>query len=332
MLMAIAFPSVLLAQGLSDQERAEGFVSMFNGQDFSGWQFSGGGYGLPELPANWKVEDGLIKLSGGGNPHLGSQWDYEDFDMRFEWRAPQDRYNSGFFIRSNRKVGNNQINLAKGGEGRFFGGKMTGGPAVPDLQKPAGEWNEWRVLVVGDKVSFFCNGKQAWEGTEFASPRGHIGLQAEGAALEFRNLRIKELGSENLGDLKRWTNQGQHWKAEGDALVSDGQKQPLVSLKDTYADVVLRLEWRDAKGAGGQVTLLGSDGREAVSLAAVADAANPAGQWNYFELRRMGDMGQAWINGKTLEGKLGTGGSAISITDAGTPLELRNIRIKELSK
>ena len=97
-----------------------GFVPMFNGQDFSGWQF-GGSYGLPEkLPANWKVESNVIKLSGGGRPNLGSQWDYEDFDMRFQWRAMRAKYNSGFYIRSRRKVGNNQINLAKGGEGRFL--------------------------------------------------------------------------------------------------------------------------------------------------------------------------------------------------------------------
>ena len=33
----------------------------------------------------------------------------------------------------------------------FIGGKVDGAKEVPKLQKPAGEWNEWRVLVVGDK-------------------------------------------------------------------------------------------------------------------------------------------------------------------------------------
>jgi hypothetical protein len=68
-----------------------------------------------------------------------------------------------------------------------------GAKAVPDLQSPAGEWNEWRVLVVGDKVTFWCNGKLAWEATGLAPKEGHIGLQAEGAPLEFRNLRIREI-------------------------------------------------------------------------------------------------------------------------------------------
>ncbi len=167
-----------------------GFVPMFNGKDFSGWQFDQK-WALPDpRPENWSVADGVIRLSGGGRPHLGSQWDYEDFDMRFQWRALREKYNSGFYIRSNRKVGNNQINLAKGAEGRFFGGKMTGGKAVPELQKPAMEWNDWRVRIEGDQGRFWGNGKLAWEGTEVASKTGHIGLQAERAPLECRRFPI----------------------------------------------------------------------------------------------------------------------------------------------
>ena len=78
-LASIGILTILLSMpAAADEFTVEpGFVSMFNGQDFSGWQFDQS-YALPEkLPANWKVEDGLIKLSGGGRPHLGSQWDYE---------------------------------------------------------------------------------------------------------------------------------------------------------------------------------------------------------------------------------------------------------------
>ena len=178
---------------LSKAEKDAGFVSMFNGKDFTGWQFDGQESPPKTLPDNWKVEDGLIKLSGGGKPHLGSEKAYADFEMKFEWRAVKDKYNSGFFIRSGKKVGANQLNLAKGSEGAFINGKLTGGMPVPKLQKPAGEWNEWRVLVVGDKVTFWCNGELAWEGTGIQPKEGHIGLQAEGAALEFRKLRIREV-------------------------------------------------------------------------------------------------------------------------------------------
>jgi hypothetical protein len=72
-------------------------------------------------------------------------------------------------------------------------GKGVGGDAVPQLQKPAGEWNEWRIIIEGDKASFWCNGQKAWDATNLVPERGYVGLQAEGAAMEFRNLRIREL-------------------------------------------------------------------------------------------------------------------------------------------
>lgn len=195
----LLFVGVAIADGtadinsLSKEDKDAGFVSMFNGKDFTGWQFDGQESPLKTLPDNWKVEDGLIKLSGGGKPHLGSEKSYGDFEMKFEWRSVKDKYNSGFFIRSGKKVGANQLNLAKGSEGAFINGKLTGSMPVPKLQKLAGEWNEWRVLVVGDKVTFWCNGELAWEGTGLQPKEGHIGLQAEGAALEFRKLRIREV-------------------------------------------------------------------------------------------------------------------------------------------
>lgn len=178
---------------LTVEEQAAGFVPMFNGKDFTGWQFDGGESPPRELPPNWKVADGVIRLSGGGRPNLGTDKSYSDFEMKFEWRSLQEKYNSGFFIRTTRKVGTNQLNLAKGSEGAFIGGKITGAKPVPMLQKPPREWNEWRVLVVGDKVTFWCNGQLAWEGTGLAAKEGHIGLQAEGAAMEFRKLRIREV-------------------------------------------------------------------------------------------------------------------------------------------
>jgi sugar lactone lactonase YvrE len=173
--------------------KEEGFEFLFNGRDFTGWRFSGGKEdGAAEAP-NWKVEDGVIRLSGGGSPHLATEREYADFELRFEWRALRDKYNSGLFLRSGRKVGANQINLAKGAEGGFIGGKVEGAKTVPELQNPVGLWNEWRVLVRGERLTFWCNGQKAWEATGIKPAKGYIGLQAEGAPMEFRNLRIREI-------------------------------------------------------------------------------------------------------------------------------------------
>ena len=57
------------AQKLSPEEEKEGFISLFNGRDFSGWRVNDSA----SKADNWKVENGVIKLSGGGKPHLASK-------------------------------------------------------------------------------------------------------------------------------------------------------------------------------------------------------------------------------------------------------------------
>ena len=170
----------------------DGFTSLFNERDFDGWRFSGQKAG-DARPENWKVKDGVISLSGGAKPHLVTVKAFTDFEMKFEWRALKDKFNSGFYIRCKPDTGNNQVRVDKGFEGAFLGGKIVGAKAVPEMQRAIGEWNAWRVLVKGDKVTLWCNGKLAWEGSGLVPDSGHIGLQAEGAPLEFRNLQLREL-------------------------------------------------------------------------------------------------------------------------------------------
>lgn len=324
-----------------------GFVPMFNGQDFSGWQFDQK-WQLPDpAPQNWKVEDGVIRLTGGGQPNLGSQWDYEDFDMRFQWRARRDKYNSGFYIRSNRRVGNNQINLAKGGEGRFFGGKMKGGKQVPELQKPAMEWNDWRVRVVGDTVKFWCNGKLAWEGTEFQSARGHIGLQAEGAPIDFRNLRVQELGVESLSDASKWAKpDATQWKSGsyGTIFTPDGTAR--VKGRRDFQNYALRLEWNSPKGTACELGLINGTRLTAVRLAdsngqfveghPPQTVVNGPGEWNYLQAAVNNGRLNVTQNGKLVvkehdisKGQLVDGGFLIiRVQEPG--MQFRNIRVKAI--
>jgi hypothetical protein len=192
--LAFFMNSMARSQEVNEAEKKEGFVSLFNGKDFTGWHFGADAGPPAKLPSNWKVEDGVIKLAGGSSPHLGSQSDYGDFELRLQWRALREKYNSGLYIRSTRSVGTNQINLAQGAEGGVIGNQgAKGAKIVPKLQKPVKQWNDWRVRAVGDKVTFWCNGELAWEATNFKPARGYIGLQAEGAPMEFRNIRIREL-------------------------------------------------------------------------------------------------------------------------------------------
>jgi hypothetical protein len=338
------------AQKLSDEEVKEGFVSLFNGKDWSGWQF-GGGYSLPEkVPSNWSIGDGHIKLSGGGAPHLGTQWDYDDFEFRLEWRAvkPNANYNSGVYIRSGRKVNANQLNLAKGGEGGPVGLKAKGAKAVPKLQKPAGEWNEWKVRVVGDKITLWCNGELGFEATDFATLKpGYLGLQAEGAAMEFRNLRVKEIGWKALTEWGAVRTVG--WARDGDAVVSKAATVTPMVCRSQPKVHILRVEWKASKEAEGAVSLMNlgdkgtllltKDNPKGAGLGGVSlvKDSNPPGQWNYLEIRLEGDKATVWQNGKTVAenvtvGNLQALGTAVELHADTGGMGFRNIRVKETAK
>jgi hypothetical protein len=169
-----------------------GFESLFNGRDFTGWRFSLQKTGDP-WPENWKIKDGVIYLTGAMRPSLVTTREFGDFEVKFEWRALTPKFNSGFYIRSRPDAGSNQIRVDRNFEGAFLAGTINGARPMPTLQRAVGEWNEWRVLVKGTAVTLWCNGKLAWEATGLAPARGHIGLQAEGSPMEFRNLQVREL-------------------------------------------------------------------------------------------------------------------------------------------
>lgn len=326
--MLILSPAALRAQ--TPDELKDGFVSMFNGKDFSGWRF-GAGSAFLQAPKNWSVEDGMIKLSGGGSPHLASQWDYEDFDMRFQWKALKKGYNGGFYVRSGRNVGSNQINLAEKAAGNLMGNK--GGPGVPQLQKPPGEWNEWRVLAVGDRLTLWCNGEKAWAVTGFKPARGYLGQQAEGAAIDFKDFRIKELGYTRLDKLQAWQDTA-GWNQGGeaplvnvvltDALIADAKSKPLVYAK-TPAQFTLRLEYiGDAALQRGGKTLF------ALADTDVKKYVNPLPQWNYLEIALKANKLRITINGNALAAMRDVPGNAgdLALAPSG-PLALRNVRIRE---
>lgn len=334
LLAALAQPAS--AQTVSEDEAREGFISLFNGKDWTGLQF-GGGYGLPaKVGANWLVKDGVIHITGGGGPHVGTQWDYDDFEFRLQWRAvkPTGGYNSGVYVRSGRKVGANQLNLAKGGEAVPVGFKLANAKKVTDLLKPQGEWNEWKIRCVGEKITLWCNDKLAWEADDFKAKKGHLGVQAEGAAMEFRNLRIQEIGWLNLNQAAAWKDfNAAGWKRVDDAVTA-GDK-PLTTARGDFKDYVLRLEWKAGAEDKGKIALRGA-GSFAVGLAQPKDAKNkwvinPVGEWNYLEVTMKDGKATIWNNGSVVEKEIalpsGTPPTG-PIELGGAGMQFRNIRVK----
>jgi hypothetical protein len=163
-------------QGTAAGDAEAGFRPLFDGKSFAGWRVN------DNTPKSWKIENGLLKLTGGSS-HLFTKDEFDDFVVRFAWRPEKKGYNSGFLLRGR------QIQIAQGSAGMLFGSQTA--KAVPRLHKQPGEWNEWEVTCIGSKLSLKVNGTLAWEIDDFKPRRGPVGIEAEGHAIDFRDLRIK---------------------------------------------------------------------------------------------------------------------------------------------
>ena len=213
--LAVLFAASLVGQA-KDNTPPEGFTALFNGKDLTGWQ------GLVELPKrdkdpekyaaqvkaanekylpHWTVKDGVINYDGKGQS-LQTVKDYGDVELWVDWKIGP-KGDSGIYLRGNPQV---QIwDPAKWPEGS--GGLYNNRPPHPSkplkcADKPIGEWNHFRIIMKGDRVTVWLNEvlvvddtplDNYWNKNEPLPAKGPIELQHHGDHLEFKNIYIKEL-------------------------------------------------------------------------------------------------------------------------------------------
>jgi hypothetical protein len=129
-----------------------------------------------------------------------------DFIFHVEWRFTDPKragWNSGIYARA-RADGTvwHQAQVGNASGGNLFGdtpdetGKVVRRKteAREARVKPAGEWNTYEITARGDTLTVWVNGAVVSEMKDVRVPRGHVGLEAEFHHVEFRNLKVKELG------------------------------------------------------------------------------------------------------------------------------------------
>lgn len=204
---------------LTSAEQAGGWRLLFDGRTTAGWR----GYRATTMPAGWQVVDGaLTRVAPGGD--IVTDAEFEDFELALDWKVGPAG-NSGVFYRATEGTAAIYENAPEmqvlDDEGHADGkspltsaGAAYGLYAAPrGVVKPAGEWNAARLVVKGDYVEHWLNGKRLlayelgspeWslkvEGSKFRdwpsygkAARGRIGLQDHGDRVAFRNIRIREL-------------------------------------------------------------------------------------------------------------------------------------------
>jgi len=216
--MLMAALAATLSFSASAQEKEEGFTSIFNGKDLTGWVYGKRGTGENKSGAGYAVENGAIycTVKDGGN--LYTEKEYGDFSLRFEFKLTENA-NNGIGIRAplegdSAYVGMEIQVLDDSGSQyknlrpeQYHGSIYDCFACKRGSQKPVGEWNEEEITAKGRQVTVKLNGTVIVDANldDIKDPdklkkhpgllnkKGHIGFLGHGARVEFRNLRVKEL-------------------------------------------------------------------------------------------------------------------------------------------
>ncbi|HUW61129.1 MAG TPA: DUF1080 domain-containing protein [Candidatus Bathyarchaeia archaeon] len=186
---------------LSEQERADGFVSLFDGKTLNGWWYYG------TNTDGFAVEDGAIVWKAMGGEALYSRERYDNFVLRLEWKINENG-NSGIYLRAPRAGRQSKTGMEfqlQGDYGKPVDNQTTGSiyvvvPPKLNASKPCGEWNDLEIMLNGPIMKATLNGQVIQDLNIDDNPelkkrlkRGFIGLQDHARFVAFKNIRIKKL-------------------------------------------------------------------------------------------------------------------------------------------
>lgn len=223
--------SLVHAQQRAGADERAGWISLFNGEDLTGWRVS------EAAAESWSVVDGVIdcdpKSRLGGNRDIWTQESFGDFVLYIEWRikdtpttetwpliGPDGREkrdedgnviratfpnaDSGIYLRGMSKA---QVNIWNWpvGSGEVWGYRTDGN--MPDevragvtpkvrADNPVGEWNTFVITMIGDRLSVVLNGQVVINHAQLPGvrERGPLALQYHGG-YDFQNERYHNASS-----------------------------------------------------------------------------------------------------------------------------------------
>ena len=228
-LVAVSVFSFASTQSAQAGTPPEGFTALFNEKNLSGW------WGLTtEDPVKWKAlsadklaekkaaslkdiaqhwsVNGEELVNDGNGLYLSTQKNYGDFEFLVDYKTVP-KADSGIYLRGIPQVqiwdsteeAKFNIGANKGSGGLWNNSK--GSPGKDPLvlaDKPFGQWNSFRIIMVGERVSVWLNGKLLVDHARMENyfnrkgqiPRtGPIQLQTHGGEIRWRNVFIREIGT-----------------------------------------------------------------------------------------------------------------------------------------
>jgi hypothetical protein len=280
-----------------------GFVALFNGKDLKGWK------GLvadpikrskmdaktlaeeqkkadAEMRESWKVVNGELRFTGHGN-NITTVKKYGDFEMLVDWKIVDDgkqEGDAGIYLRGTPQVqiwDNARVKVgAQVGSGGLYNNKENESKPLKVADKKLGEWNTFRIIMKGDRVTVYLNGELVtdnvilenyWDRSLPIPAEEQIELQAHGSPVFYRNIYIKELprvkpfqlsaqekkeGFKVLFDgtnMHQWTGNKSDYVTENGNMVINPKSNKgsggNLFTKDEFSDFVFRFEFQLTPGA-----------------------------------------------------------------------------------
>jgi len=212
---------------LSPREKKEGWRLLFDGKSTKGWR----GFKKPDV-SGWLAKDGVLTTPGKSGDLITAD-QYQDFELSIDWKISVGG-NSGLIYRSTEDENRSYLTGPEyqliddekhADAGKNAGAHSTGAlydmiPPATKATRPAGEWNQSKIVVHGNHVEHWLNGDKVveaeigsddWQKLQAASkwakadkyakmPKGHIVLQDHGDAVEFKNIKLRAPGGAKGGN------------------------------------------------------------------------------------------------------------------------------------
>ena len=195
------------ALNLTQQERDDGWIELFDGRTLAGWQAGS--------KADWRVVDGAITATSGESGLLCSERLFGNFELRLEFRTTH-KTNSGVFLRTPLVPTDPardcyELNIAPPELSPFPTGSFVNRKKRSGEYQEKGDWQQYYIEARGGHFEVDLDGRKVLEYDDPTSlVAGRIGLQFRQGPIEFRRIAIRPAVAAFLPHLRRSS-----WEAPG---------------------------------------------------------------------------------------------------------------------
>jgi hypothetical protein len=225
MLMALTLTGATVLMGadnkLTSQEKAEGWILLFDGKTLNGWESlappppapgaatpvypqvglhprpcsaAPGQASVPAGASHWEVVKGAISPCGEPAGNLTSKTNYKDYVLDVDFKTGEET-NSGVIIRSADR-GGYEVQIWKAQPAGFNTGSIVGvAKTEGEIKFIPDQWNHYEITAQGDHFVVVLNGVKTLDVHDAKSADGRIRLQYQKFPIEFKNVKLKPLGN-----------------------------------------------------------------------------------------------------------------------------------------